>query len=93
MRVVVLIAEKEYREKIIKNELIKNKFDVCVTSYEGVNKCLRNLKKFDWEYVVIDEAHRIKNDESLLSTNVRVLKSEKRLILTGTPLQNNMREL
>jgi hypothetical protein len=42
---------------------------------------------------VMDEAHRIKNDQSLLSTTVRMLNSQCRLLLTGTPLQNNLHEL
>jgi SWI/SNF-related matrix-associated actin-dependent regulator of chromatin subfamily A member 5 len=45
------------------------------------------------EYVVIDEAHRIKNDESSLAKVVRTLNTCSRLLITGTPLQNNIREL
>ena len=44
---------------------------VCLTSYEGVNICQRYLNKFNWKYMIIDEAHKIKNEESLLSMNVR----------------------
>lgn len=43
------------------------KFDVCVTSYEMVIKEKTNFRKFHWRYVVIDEAHRIKNENSLLA--------------------------
>lgn len=43
--------------------------------------------------MVIDEAHRLKNDISLLSRNVRKLKSYFKILLTGTPLQNNLHEL
>ena len=51
------------------------------------------FKKFNWRYLVIDEAHRIKNENSKLSEMVRELKSNNRLLLTGTPLQNNLHEL
>lgn len=54
---------------------------------------LTALSKFQWRYIVIDEAHRIKNEQSKLSESVRVLKSNNRLLLTGTPLQNNLHEL
>jgi SWI/SNF-related matrix-associated actin-dependent regulator of chromatin subfamily A member 5 len=92
-RVVKLIAAKSSREDIIKNELQPGRFDVCVTSYEGVSLCQTALKKFRWEYFIIDEAHKIKNDESCLSLLIRKLHSNHRLLITGTPLQNNLHEL
>ena len=58
--------------------------------------CLREkstLKKFSWEYIIIDEAHRIKNVDSLLSQIIRTFVSRGRLLITGTPLQNNLQEL
>ena len=67
--------------------------DITITTYEVVNIELSTLKKTDWEYVIIDEAHRIKNENSLLSANVRQLNSKHRLLLTGTPLQNSLHEL
>lgn len=79
--------------EIINNKLLPGDFDVCITSYE---MCLREkatFKKFQWEYIVIDEAHRIKNADSLLSQIVRVFNSRGRLLITGTPLQNNLQEL
>ena len=42
---------------------------------------------------MIDEAHKIKNEESRISQSVRELKNECKLLLTGTPLQNNLHEL
>ena len=43
------------------------KFDVVVTSYEMVIKEKNHFKKFHWRYIIIDEAHRIKNENSILS--------------------------
>ena len=40
------------------------KFDVVITTYEGARICLTTLQKFKWEYIIVDEAHKIKNDES-----------------------------
>ena len=48
------------------------KFDVVVTSYEMVIKEKNHFKKFHWRYIIIDEAHRIKNENSILS-RVRLL--------------------
>ncbi len=43
------------------------RFDVVVTSYEMVNKEKNYFRRFHWRYIIIDEAHRIKNENSLLS--------------------------
>jgi SWI/SNF-related matrix-associated actin-dependent regulator of chromatin subfamily A member 5 len=64
-----------------------------VTSFEGVRICLSQLKKIKWQYIVIDEAHKIKNEDSQLSQVVRKLNTQCKLLLTGTPLQNNLHEL
>lgn len=68
-------------------------WDVCVTSYEMCIKEKSVFKKFNWRYMVIDEAHRIKNEKSKLSEILREFKTANRLLLTGTPLQNNLHEL
>ncbi|CAM6002371.1 unnamed protein product [Sphagnum balticum] len=62
-------------------------WDVLITSYEMAIKEKALLKKFHWKYLVIDEAHRIKNEKSKLSDIVRQFRSHHRLLLTGTPLQ------
>lgn len=69
------------------------KFDVVVTSYEMIIKEKSHWKRFHWRYIIIDEAHRIKNENSILSRVVRMLRTNFRLLITGTPLQNNLHEL
>jgi len=51
------------------------------------------LQKFAWKYLIIDEAHRIKNENARFSQTVRLLHTQERLLITGTPLQNNLHEL
>jgi len=92
-RVVKLYARKEYREETFANELIKGKFDICVASYEAINICITQLRKFDWVYLIVDEAHRLKNEQSCLSQNLRKFPTDLKLLITGTPLQNNLHEL
>ena len=68
--------------------------DLIVTTYEGYLAEQGWFKKaFIWSYVVLDEGHKIKNDLSLVSKALQGLGAEYRLILTGTPLQNNLVEL
>ncbi|BCR82997.1 putative SNF2 family helicase/ATPase [Aspergillus chevalieri] len=93
VRVLVLQGDKEERQRLINEELLEENFDVCITSYEMVLREKTHLKKFAWEYIVIDEAHRIKNEESSLAQIIRVFNSRNRLLITGTPLQNNLHEL
>ncbi len=68
-------------------------WDVCVTTYEVANTERKALSRFAWKYLVIDEAHRLKNEASIFSTTVRNFNTAYRLLLTGTPLQNNLHEL
>ncbi|XP_024528171.1 ISWI chromatin-remodeling complex ATPase CHR11 [Selaginella moellendorffii] len=74
-------------------QLVAGKFDVCVTSFEMAIKERAALKKFSWRYIIIDEAHRIKNENSLLAKTMRLFSTNYRLLITGTPLQNNLHEL
>ena len=60
-------------------------FRVCGLGFVGF--------RFSWEYLVMDEAHRIKNEKSILADVVRRFRQGHRLLITGTPLQNNLREL
>ncbi|KAH9884642.1 SNF2 family DNA-dependent ATPase [Cubamyces lactineus] len=90
---VLLTGSKEERAEIIASRLIPQDFDVLITTYEICLIEQSALKKFSFEYIVIDEAHRIKNVDSILSKIVRSFMSRGRLLITGTPLQNNMKEL
>ncbi|CAL4075902.1 unnamed protein product, partial [Meganyctiphanes norvegica] len=93
LRTIALIGDKDTRAKFVQKVLRPGKWDVCITSYEMIVREKAPLKKIKWKYMVIDEAHRIKNEKSLLSRVIRTFKTTNRLLLTGTPLQNNLHEL
>lgn len=78
---------------MIQDKLLTGDFEVCVTSYEMCLLEKSALKKLSWQYIMIDEAHRIKNENSSLSQIVRMFECRNRLLITGTPLQNNLHEL
>ncbi|KAI4371406.1 hypothetical protein MLD38_019647 [Melastoma candidum] len=93
LRAIKFLGNPEERNYIREELLVAGKFDVCVTSFEMAIKEKAALRRFSWRYIIIDEAHRIKNENSLLSKTMRLYNTNYRLLITGTPLQNNLHEL
>lgn len=80
--------------KDLKKETAESKFHVLLTTFEYVIRDKAFLSKIQWLYTVVDEGHRMKNTSSRLCTVMNTYyKSRYRLLLTGTPLQNNLPEL
>lgn len=70
------------------------KWNVCITTYEYILRDRPILNKFEWKYIVVDEGHRMKNSKSRFAQVLgQQYMSDNRLLLTGTPLQNNIAEL
>ena len=77
-----------FLQRYIREDLLAaGSFDVCVTSFEMAIKEKSALRQFSWRYIIIDEAHRIKNENSILSKTMRLFNTNFRLLITGTPLQ------
>ncbi|TFY69209.1 hypothetical protein EVJ58_g540 [Rhodofomes roseus] len=82
------------QRKTLQNELKYNSFQVLLTTYEYIIKDRAHLARMKWVHMIIDEGHRMKNTQSKLAqTLTQYYHSRYRLILTGTPLQNNLPEL
>jgi hypothetical protein len=77
---------KEYAETLAHSDLV-------LTSYALVRRDLEALQKVEFRYVILDEAQNIKNADSATAQASKSLKSELRLALTGTPLENRLSEL
>ncbi|KYK61349.1 ISWI chromatin-remodeling complex ATPase ISW2 [Drechmeria coniospora] len=94
-------GNKQQREDIFRTKMMRNlqggrptkQFPVVCTSYEMVLRDQHNLSRINWEFIIIDEGHRMKNSEAKLFQQLRQFSSATRLLITGTPLQNNLKEL
>ena len=67
--------------------------DIVITSYDVCRNDIDILRPFNWNYCVLDEGHLIKNPRAKTTIAVKELLSNHRLILSGTPIQNNVLEL
>ncbi|VDC02001.1 unnamed protein product [Peniophora sp. CBMAI 1063] len=80
--------------KDLQNDIRMGDFQVLLTTYEYIIKDRPALCRMKWVHMIIDEGHRLKNAQSKLAqTLTTYYHSRYRLILTGTPLQNNLPEL
>ncbi|XP_038068457.1 chromodomain-helicase-DNA-binding protein 1-like isoform X2 [Patiria miniata] len=99
MNVVVYIGDLNSRNMIREQEWCHNsnrnrlKFNTILTTYEILLKDKSFLGSVPWAVLVVDEAHRLKNDDSLLYKTLKNFDTNHRLLITGTPLQNSLKEL
>ncbi|KAF5811599.1 putative DNA helicase chromatin remodeling SNF2 family [Helianthus annuus] len=90
---IYYVGNKDQRTKLFSQEVLHVKFNVLVTTYEFVMYDRSKLSRVDWKYIVIDEAQRMKDRESVLARDLDRYRCQRRLLLTGTPLQNDLKEL
>lgn len=96
---VVYNGNETARSIIREHELLLNgnsqkaKFHVLLTTYEYVLVDVSFLSQIKWQFMAIDEAHRLKNRESQLYAKLLDFKAPSRLLITGTPMQNTLGEL
>ncbi|KAE8687441.1 putative ATP-dependent DNA helicase CHR12 [Hibiscus syriacus] len=85
-----LDERKSMREEISRD----GKFNVLITHYDLIMRDKAFLKKIHWYYMIVDEGHRLKNHECALArTLISGYQIRRRLLLTGTPIQNSLQEL
>lgn len=89
IRVLKYTGSKQERQKIS----LKNDYNLILTSYEISIKDFSKFSAVSWKYLIVDEGHRLKNSECLLIKVLKRLNTLNRLLITGTPLQNNLNEL
>lgn len=100
LRVVTYFGSAQARNMAYRYEMFPEnskslRCHVVVTSYDAAadDSCRRFFRSVNWAGLIVDEGQRLKNDNSILYNALNALKIPFRLLLTGTPLQNNAREL
>ncbi|ODQ53441.1 hypothetical protein SAICODRAFT_56349 [Saitoella complicata NRRL Y-17804] len=93
MKVMTYYGNPNQRREKRRGWYKKDSFHVCITSYQLVIQDQQPFKRKKWQYMVLDEAHNIKNFRSQRWQTLLNFNTERRLLLTGTPLQNNLMEL
>lgn len=92
-RCVYYVGGREERNRLYVQEVQAMQFNILVTTYEFIMRDRAKLSKVDWQYIIIDEAQRMKDRESKLAKDLDRFRSARRLLLSGTPLQNELEEL
>lgn len=92
LNVIVYRGTKQQRREIFLNSIRPGGFNVILTTYQFSLKD-NDLLHPHYQFLIIDEGHRIKNKQAKLSKRLREFNVKNRLILTGTPLQNDLDEL
>ncbi|KAB8446200.1 hypothetical protein FH972_025182 [Carpinus fangiana] len=92
-KVLSYYGTQEERKAKRKGWMDNDKWHICITSYQLAVQDAMSLKKRDWHYIILDEAHNIKNFRSQRWQTLLNFRSRARLLLTGTPLQNSLTEL
>ncbi|KAE8280586.1 DNA excision repair protein ERCC-6 [Larimichthys crocea] len=79
------------KEKLIPE--IASCHGILITSYSAVRNMQDTLQRWDWHYVILDEGHKIRNPNAGVTTACKQFRTPHRFILSGSPMQNNLKEL
>ncbi|CAK8539872.1 unnamed protein product [Lathyrus sativus] len=97
LHAVIYHGSRDQRDEIRRKHMprtIGPKFPIVITSYEiAMNDARKFFRAYQWKYLVVDEGHRLKNSQCKLVKMLKYISVENKLLLTGTPLQNNLAEL
>ncbi|CAI2349451.1 unnamed protein product [Caenorhabditis sp. 36 PRJEB53466] len=93
LKILTYFGTAKERAEKRKGWMKPNCFHVCITSYKTVTQDIRAFKQRAWQYLILDEAQNIKNWKSQRWQALLNVRARRRLLLTGTPLQNSLMEL
>ncbi|KAL2769949.1 DNA excision repair protein ERCC-6 isoform 2 [Daubentonia madagascariensis] len=79
------------KEKLIRD--IAHCHGILITSYSYIRLMQDDISRYDWHYVILDEGHKIRNPNAAVTLACKQFRTPHRIILSGSPMQNNLREL
>ncbi|KAG0269888.1 hypothetical protein DFQ27_001732 [Actinomortierella ambigua] len=88
--------EEEEEEQTVADKIVERigkQGHVLVTTYAGLRIHARRLLRQEWSYIVLDEGHKIRNPDADITLTCKQFRTPHRIILSGTPIQNNLNEL
>ena len=94
LRVAILHATGSFtgnKSTLIRN--INKSNGILITTYSGVTDYQDMLYSYEWHYVILDEGHKIRNPDAQTTIACKRFRSPHRIILSGSPIQNNLKEL
>jgi non-specific serine/threonine protein kinase len=77
----------------VKDTRVFEDYDIVLTTYGTARSDVELLGKFKFHYIILDESQAIKNPDSMVSKAVKLLNAQNRLVMTGTPVENNTFDL
>jgi SWI/SNF-related matrix-associated actin-dependent regulator of chromatin subfamily A member 5 len=83
---VALPGEYELRAEILRTHILPRKFDILICTYESLMSCFKPLSRIQWASLVVDEAHKIKNQNSQRYLHLSHIQADFKLLMTGTPI-------
>lgn len=87
-------GDKQQRKRIRDEQIARENYNILLTTFEFAMRDKKFLRKIKWRYIIVDEAHRLKNPKCKLVSDLREYdKAARRIALSGTPLQNDLAEL
>ncbi|XP_068923329.1 DNA excision repair protein ERCC-6 isoform X1 [Petaurus breviceps papuanus] len=93
-RVAILHETGSYANKKVKLiREIARCHGILITSYSYIRLMQDNINNHDWHYVILDEGHKIRNPNAAVTLACKQFRTPHRIILSGSPMQNNLREL
>ncbi|XP_072280789.1 DNA excision repair protein ERCC-6 [Pyxicephalus adspersus] len=94
LRVAVLHETGSYSGKKVNliGEINKS-HGILITSYSNMRLLQEDLQKYQWHYIILDEGHKIRNPNAAVTLACKQFRTPHRIILSGSPMQNNLREL